>query len=139
MHHAKSFEAKTAAACSSRSSAISQKESKYSFLLSFILASGMCIEGTIAARDESTAFPLGPEIQARLTVSVKLCERPKISKSTQPTIRILFLGDHQHSSGELFGPRPPCGSVGHCEVQSSPCLNPASGDSPSPSSRHLIT
>ena len=30
----------------------------------------MCIEGTIAARDESTAFPLGPEIQARLTVSV---------------------------------------------------------------------
>ena len=31
---------------------------------------GMCIEGTIAARDESTAFPLGPEIQARLTVIV---------------------------------------------------------------------
>ena len=30
----------------------------------------MCIEGTIAARDESTAFPLGPEIQARLTVSL---------------------------------------------------------------------
>lgn len=31
---------------------------------------GMCIEGTIAARDESTAFPLGPEIQARLTVII---------------------------------------------------------------------
>ena len=35
----------------------------------------MCIEGTIAARDESTAFPLGPEIQARLTVSVKSLKR----------------------------------------------------------------
>lgn len=31
---------------------------------------GMCIEGTIAARDESTAFPLGPDIQARLTVII---------------------------------------------------------------------
>ena len=35
----------------------------------------MCIEGTIAARDESTAFPLGPEIQARLTVSWKTFEK----------------------------------------------------------------
>ena len=44
------------------------------YLKSYIVVSGMCIEGTIAARDESTAFPLGPEIQARLTVSVKLFE-----------------------------------------------------------------
>ena len=35
----------------------------------------MCIEGTIAAGDESTAFPLGPEIQARLTVSWKTFEK----------------------------------------------------------------
>ena len=43
----------------------------------YIVDSGMCIEGTIAARDESTAFPLGPEIQARLTVSVNFFQNLK--------------------------------------------------------------
>ena len=33
-----------------------------------ITVPGLCIEGRIAEKEEASAFPLGPEIQARLTV-----------------------------------------------------------------------